>query len=482
MTGIQSPSSSGQHSQIALAPTPAPAPHPTNPSHLESSSSTDTSSVSRQSIFEPVQEPHIETPRTSYEMAASDEDERVGLIGEDANKIAKVKSKPPPPRHRHGKPVTVRTPQIVSFEDFNVTQPTTSPVSRIRTGSDLNVNKPLPLPPTLLPTAHIFSKDAPQDEPPPLETRASESSSHSDTPSVQKKIPPPVPIARRQSQLRTSTIGNRSRSNSSLTISSQHSIDHSPLNSSLATFSEPTSFPAGLVQKTPPPPPPARRHGSSVTNSINLPSNSSSTTELPATASSRRTPVSSPNAPPSRRPTFPSPPPSPSPTSTAGLARTSSISSNFNRRSVSGESVTMSPPPPPPPRRRQSGRSSLDQPRSYTGNEMETSGSRRTSMEKKRSSFDSKRRTSVNSESSLRHEYGRASHEYARGSENEHVLYSPKEERGEDTQSLGLKEVSSDESGEALREESSGSSNILDDMERFQREIDELRKKYPTAG
>jgi hypothetical protein len=113
---------------------------------------------------------------------------------------------------------------------------------------------------------------------------------------------------------------------------------------------------------------------------------------------------------------------------------------------------------------------------------METSGSRRTSMEKKRSSFDSKRRTSVNSESSLRHEYGRASHEYARGSENEHVLYSPKEERGEDTQSLGLKEVSSDESGEALREESSGSSNILDDMERFQREIDELRKKYPTAG
>jgi hypothetical protein len=113
---------------------------------------------------------------------------------------------------------------------------------------------------------------------------------------------------------------------------------------------------------------------------------------------------------------------------------------------------------------------------------MDTVGSRRTSMENKRSSIDSKRRTSVTSERSLRHEYGRASHEYARGSENEHVLYSPQEEGGEDTQSLSLKEVSSDESGEVLREVSSGSSNILDDMERFQREIDELRKKYPTAA
>jgi hypothetical protein len=111
-------------------------------------------------------------------------------------------------------------------------------------------------------------------------------------------------------------------------------------------------------------------------------------------------------------------------------------------------------------------------------------------MENKRSSFDGKRRTSVASESSLRHEYGRVSHEYSRGTENEHVLYSPQEERGEDTKGLGLekvgsgelKKVDSGESGEELRQVSSGNSNILDDMERFQREIDELRKRFPTAG
>ncbi|KAF2702645.1 hypothetical protein K504DRAFT_213600 [Pleomassaria siparia CBS 279.74] len=439
MTGISNPPGSGQTSQ----PAPATAPTPINASLFESSSSTDTSSISRQSIFEPVQELHIETPRTSYEMAASDDDEMIGLVG-DTDKKKAEKKKPPPPRPRHGKPVAPRAPQIVSFSDFSTIQPTSSLVSRNRTDSDLN--KPLPPPPVLSPTAHVFLQNKTQDEPPPLETTTSGSSGQSDITPVQKRVPPPVPIARRQSQLRSSTTGNRSRSSSSITMSSQHSTDLPIL--SPALVNEPTSSPAS--HKTPPPPPPVRRYGASITGGTNTPSTNSSTTELPLTASSRRPPISSPNPPTSRRPTISSPPPSPIPT------RTPSFSSTFNRRTVSNESATMAPPPPPP---RRSGRNSLDKERPYPLPTTSPTDSRRTSSENKRSSFDGKRRTSVASESSLRREYARAS-------ENEHALYSPVEEEIEESRVLRLQHITS------------GSSNILDDMEKFQREIDELRAKF----
>jgi hypothetical protein len=61
-------------------------------------------------------------------------------------------------------------------------------------------------------------------------------------------------------------------------------------------------------------------------------------------------------------------------------------------------------------------------------------------------------------------------------SENEHALYSPIEES---ERRLGLDEnVSGGKEGEGR----SDSSNILDDMEKFQREIDELRTRYKQAG
>lgn len=84
--------------------------------------------------------------------------------------------------------------------------------------------------------------------------------------------------------------------------------------------------------------------------------------------------------------------------------------------------------------------------------------SRRTSTENKRTSIDGKRRTSVASESSLRREYAPA---------DENALYSPQEEI-ENT--LG--------SSAKLEETRSDSSNILDDMDKFQREIEELRLRY----
>ena len=114
------------------------------------------------------------------------------------------------------------------------------------------------------------------------------------------------------------------------------------------------------------------------------------------------------------------------------------------------------PPPPPPPRRRQSNRSSLDQQRPHVSYSSPTE-SRRTSTEYRRTSTE-QRRSSVASESSLRRTYEPVDEK----TENEHALYSPIEES---ERRLGL-----------------DSSNILDDMEKFQREIDELRTRYKQAG
>lgn len=126
-------------------------------------------------------------------------------------------------------------------------------------------------------------------------------------------------------------------------------------------------------------------------------------------------------------------------------------------------------PPPPPPRRRQSNRSSLDQQRPYPYSSTSPSESRRTSTEIRRASTEH-RRTSVASESSLRRAYAPVDEK----GENEHALYSPVDEK---ERVLGVDESVSvgAEKGQEVR---SNSSNILDDMEKFQREIDELRTRY----
>ncbi|KAF1956710.1 hypothetical protein CC80DRAFT_64073 [Byssothecium circinans] len=453
MTGITSPGSSGP------PPQNAPAPKSINAAVFESSSSTDTSSVSRQSIFEPVHDTHSESPRTSYEMVASD-DERASLMGEQNKK--KEKKKPPPaPKSRHGKLVNAKGPQTVSFEDFAATNPTASSLPAVRAGrSNSDLNKPLPpTPPVPSPQTHITSQDNTQDFPSIPDSRSSDTASLSDAAPAQKRVPPPVPLARRHSQLRNSTVGNRSRSNSSLTISSQHSIELPTLSPNLE--GQPTSSPSSS-QKIPPPPPPTRHRGAALAT-ISTSSANSSSTELSSTAAAARRPtITSPNIPSSRRTTLSSEPTSPA----AGLARASSINSvRTSHRAVSNESASSSniPPPPPPPRRRQSGRSSIDKERPMPSSPTENS---RISTEYKRSSPDSKRRTSVASESSLKYEYAPTS--TADG--GEHALYSPKE---------GGEERSGTED---KSKRMTATASILDDMDKFQKEIEELRAKYRTAA
>jgi Cys-tRNA synthase (O-phospho-L-seryl-tRNA:Cys-tRNA synthase) len=83
-------------------------------------------------------------------------------------------------------------------------------------------------------------------------------------------------------------------------------------------------------------------------------------------------------------------------------------------------------------------------------------------MENKRASFDGRRRTSVASESSLKHEY-------APTMEDGNALYSPQE--ADEAKNLDTATIAQNTT-----------SDILDDMEKFQREIDELRERYQKGS
>lgn len=448
--------------QAAQAPQPPAAPSAASAAIVESSSSTDASSISRQSLLEPTHEAPIESPRTSYEMAHSDEDEVAGLTPERT----RSKRKPPPaPAHRHGKLVSPRQPQTVPFDSFAPTGAASSPVTRPRNTSD--ANKPLPPTPVLSPPPlHIDTPDKTGDYTSPPNERLDESLSRSNS-LQRRKIPPPVPLARRQSQLRHSSAETRSRSSSSLTLSSQHSLEV-PASGVIPTPGEVASNATTTASLKSPPPPPPSRHGARLSD-IGSSSANSSTTELPQRSTSVRTTGSS-HGPSSRRSTLDGEP-------ELLVSRTASTASKRNSlRLASSESTgTAMPPPPPPPRRRPgSGRSSLDQQRPYipssspTESRRTSTEHRRTSTDLRRTSLDNNRRTSGASEHSLRYDYAPAEERTG----NEYALYSPREE-AEDT--LASAAVNTTEGRK-------DSNNILDDMEKFQREIDELRNRYKQAG
>ncbi|KAL9071248.1 MAG: hypothetical protein Q9157_005532 [Trypethelium eluteriae] len=228
-----------------------------------SSSSTDTSSISRHSIFDSTHDIHQESPRTSYERSDSEGDEP----NEKSSLMGTQKVKPPPPKPKHGKLVSRREPQTVSFSDFapsisspNSSQSPSQP-STPRVNSDLN--KPLPPPPPYSTSPEqkpsVPWPEVPREAPQSPSTESVSSPRQSVDPSIsssQKKKAPPVPLARRHSQLR-SNAQNRSRSNSSLTLPSQPEETEDDDKSTLPPASAP------LSSSKAPPPPPARRAGAS---------------------------------------------------------------------------------------------------------------------------------------------------------------------------------------------------------------------------
>jgi hypothetical protein len=102
---------------------------------------------------------------------------------------------------------------------------------------------------------------------------------------------------------------------------------------------------------------------------------------------------------------------------------------------------------------------------------------RRTSTDLRRTSLEGKRRASGASGVETGYEHGLG---------EEWALVSPREEAEDLFESVGGKDGAGvgggGGGGEGGAEQRKDSSSILDDMERFQREIDELRERYKGVG
>jgi len=296
----------------------------------DSSSNTDASSVSRQSILEPTAGPLQESPRTSHEGSPID-DERQQLVQGQLPSLQK--SKPSTPRYRHGKLVKAKAPQTVSFEDPSLSFSSsatsgTSPIGRTmpmspETPSD--TDKPLPP----LPLKPCFNSGSIAEASngiiavPKRETNF-DSANVQDSQISQKRYPPAPPLSRRHSQLKPKPLASSERST---TISEEDLVG--------VARSPPTT-----ASKAPPPPPP-RRAG------VPVRVNSSSSTSTTASGNPTQSQSSTDDV--TSNPSKPRPPVPPN--------HSPSISS-VKRQSTQPFSGSPVMAPPPPPRRRGSSQSS----------------------------------------------------------------------------------------------------------------------------
>jgi hypothetical protein len=199
-----------------------------------SSSTADSASVSRQSIFEPITSTSTDTPRTSHELDFDDASvERRSMYSPTT---PQARQKPSVPKTRHGKPLAETKPSTsgaittlgigdASSARIYVPSPQ-SPTTDITKG----LNKPLPPPPP--PVDSSFPM--PKIESPKLETVLP----------ARAKRPPTPPLARRQSQMKGKK-PQPERNSSSIAFAVE---DPSP--------SSPTDLQnAPSTMKAPPPPP-----------------------------------------------------------------------------------------------------------------------------------------------------------------------------------------------------------------------------------
>ncbi|KAH7369559.1 hypothetical protein BKA65DRAFT_1154 [Rhexocercosporidium sp. MPI-PUGE-AT-0058] len=277
-------------------------------------SSTDTSSISRQSIFEAVQEPLPESPRTSHEISEA-EDDRRGLVTE---RSVAPRKKPPPPSSRHGKLIKVElrdegtsnalqsppTPGSITSQHYFSSSP--------RSQTDLN--KPLPPAPTRashdLERESVFDKESAGKTPEPP----------SPSSSIRKKNPPAPPLARRHSQ---------KVAESKLTRSDSTRLSPKPEEELPRIGLQENRRPSTDSVRVPPPPP-SRRPGT--------------------VRGSSHTPVTSPSP-----VSLPTPPPARGSSRSVSGGKPPSVF-NLDLSSTNKRASVMAPPPPPP----RHSRSSLD--------------------------------------------------------------------------------------------------------------------------
>ena len=272
-----------------IVPTVPPVSFQSYQSVGDSSSNTDASSISRQSIFDPSNVNLQESPETSRESSPSD-DERQQLVADQGPSLHKVK--PSAPRHRHGKLVKANAPQTVSFEDpsLSFSKSLASPKSPLAPN---DVHKPLsPLPPLSNPSDE-FAQDQEMKE----SGSCSQATNVQASRTPQTRNPPVPPLVRKHSQQRPKppTFSGRSVRNT----------EEDP--------AEPTPIPqspgATAFKAPPPPPPPPRRSGG--LPRVNSSSSTSTSASLPPIHSqsaiddiSPKPSKTRPPAPPNRSPTI----------------------------------------------------------------------------------------------------------------------------------------------------------------------------------
>ena len=315
----------------------APVEVPFPPSHSTShgshapgdtSSNTDASSISRQSIFEPLPGLQQDTPRSSHEISPAEEGR---LRSTQISSSATEKMKPLVPKSQHGKVMRENAPQAIALPNSSVGSPTrelapgTPPPSLSRTPTDLN--KPLPLPPATEPVeAHANNSGM---------SSASPQCNQEPSSPTRRREPPAPPLSRRQGHSRPkSLLESTGRAYVSSEASSVSTYQQSP------NLSNKEISPFGPRQ---PPPPPPRRPGpvrglsesssASAMSPIATPTSSSFTDDSINNVQKQRPPV-----PPTRN-------------------RSTSSTKQSNRIASKSGSPTMAPTPPP--KRRGSSQSSL---------------------------------------------------------------------------------------------------------------------------
>lgn len=312
------------------------------------SSSTDASSISGQSIFEPPRgNRHQETPRTSQEVSSSSAERKEV---EDKLFIGGGKVKPSTPEHRHGKLVTATVEQTASLckdpklgiktDSLFRPEASTAYSSPVSPWTPKDLNKPLPRPPvspdlpppTQQPITIDLVTDDQRDTPQPHNPQAPVSRS----PSIKSRPAPPP--SRRQSLLRPNPLPEYSQQR---------------IPTSGDSFNPSDSKLSNSISKPPPPPP--RRHIKA--RGLSISSTHSAISATPSTATDDTPPNSSKSRPPPLPPT-----------------RTPSVSSykRPTRAITNPNSPSMAPPPAPPPRQRGSSQSSLFKPSDISATKFES--------------------------------------------------------------------------------------------------------------
>lgn len=359
----------GQSGQQNATPAAKVGPRPQPLGQLGGDNSTETSSISKQSISDNANDTPSpaavldSTPRTSHEVTDHETEEtKTGLLVQNATAPPTQKRAPPPPSSRHGKVIKPQPTEALNVDGPPSSSPAlTSPTSR----EPSDVNKPLPPAPRAPGTddeaEDIFSREAAGKVPENDEVHPSPGPP---TPSgsIGGKRPTPAPPPRRGHAKSES----RSMTSQSTLAPTVHDDDPQPRSSVESQHSRPES----IMNKQAPAPPPPRRPGIGRPSSLyGFPTSASTSPSLVEPEASplgmstaqANTSVDSfaDDQIPGQHRIAPPPPPARNPSTRRANPRNPDAS----RRAPSGkENQNFMPPPPPPPRQRGSSKGSMDAP------------------------------------------------------------------------------------------------------------------------